>query len=250
MQTIDRYIKNTLIEGIGEAGQDKLRSAVIAVVGAGGLGSAASLYLAAAGIGRLLIIDCDIVELKNLQRQIVYSEGTVGASKTEAIYQRLKELNSQIDIRGINMRWESSREVVSAEKVDIILDCVDDIGVKFKLNDFSVESGIALVHCGVVAMQGQITTVVPGRTGCLRCIFSDTAPDNTSSDVHGILGPAAGNMGTLQAMEAIKYITGAGMCLENEILFVDYRTNTYNKVGYKKNTNCICGGGYGYSENS
>ncbi|MBA3052747.1 HesA/MoeB/ThiF family protein [bacterium] len=237
---MERYKKNILVKGIGEEGQKKLLRSKVAVVGIGGLGSAVSLYLSAAGIGELILVDNDTVDLNNLQRQILYDENSIGLPKTQAAKNRLKSLNSGIKIIPMNLSWKDAAAKLINAKTDIIVDCVDNMETKFDLNDFAILSNTPLVHSGVVSMQGQITTIIPGKTGCLRCLFPDKIPDNTSSDIFGILGPVAGNMGALQAIEVIKHITGAGKCLSNMILFIDYAENNFKTIKYEKNTDCSC----------
>ncbi|MFC2061217.1 ThiF family adenylyltransferase [Elusimicrobiota bacterium] len=235
-----RYQKNILIKGFGEKGQERLLNSKAVVTGLGGLGSAVAFYLAASGIGELIIIDNDTVNLKDLQRQILYDEESVGMNKTDAAAKKLKKLNSDIKITAFDSKWGNIEKDLLTEVPDIIVDCVDNNKTKFALNDFSVQSRIPFIHCGVVGMKGQITTIIPGKTGCLRCFFPDIVPEDISSDIEGILGPVAGNMGTLEAIEAIKYLTNSGDCLENKILFTDYKENTYEIVKYGKRKNCIC----------
>jgi adenylyltransferase/sulfurtransferase len=238
---IDRYKKNILVEDIGEQGQRKLLESKVAVVGVGGLGSAVATYLAAVGVGELILVEFDSVELINLQRQVIYDEETIGQGKAGVAKSKLSKLNSNITIKTYNSPWEEVKEQLINDKIDIIVDCVDNFKAKFALNDFAVVNRIPMIHAGVVAFGGQIITIVPGQTGCLRCLFPDRIPEETSSNIHGILGPVAGNMGTMQAIETIKYLTGSGKGLINRILFMDYRNSRFRTVEYKKNEICsVC----------
>jgi adenylyltransferase/sulfurtransferase len=238
---INRYKKNILVEDIGEKGQKKLLSSRVAIIGVGGLGSAVATYLAAVGIGELILVEFDSVELINLQRQVIYDEESIGQGKADVAKERLRKLNSDVSIKTYNSPWEEVKEQLIKDRIDIIVDCVDNFKAKFALNDFAVANKIPLIHAGVVALGGQIITIVPGQTGCLRCLFPDRVPEETSSNIHGILGPVAGNMGTMQAIEVIKYLTGSGNGLINRILFMDYRNSRFRTVEYQRNDSCrVC----------
>lgn len=236
----NRYMKNILVENFGPEGQEQLLNAKVVVVGLGGLGSIVTQYLTAAGVGSLFIVDFDKVEISNLQRQILYREKHQGYGKAEKAVETLSELNSSTRIIHKNCRWEECADEILDFKADIIIDCVDAMGVKFGLNDFAVKHRIPLVHGGTVAMGGQLTTIIPGESGCLRCIFGDVEPDHTSSDDLGILGPVAGTFGSLQALEAIKYLAGMDDILTNKLLTMDLKRMNFKTIGYAAQKNCIC----------
>jgi molybdopterin/thiamine biosynthesis adenylyltransferase len=237
---MDRYRKTTLIEGIGDEGQKRLLDSKVAVIGLGGLGSAAAFYLAAAGVGELMIVDNDTVALKDLQRQILYDEKTLGIKKPEIAKEKLAVLNSEIKITAFNSNFREIENDLVKKGLDVIIDCVDNNETKFELNDFAVRNKTLLIHSGVVGLNGQITTILPGKTGCLRCLFSDNIPEDMSSDTYGILGPVAGNIGALQAVEALKYLTGIGDCLFDKILIIDHEFNNHKLIKYEKKSDCIC----------
>lgn len=233
----EKYARHLAIYGWTDETQDKLTSAHVFVAGAGGLGSPLLFNLAAAGIGNLTICDFDTVSISNLNRQILYSESDIGKSKVFTAAERLKKLNSSINITCIDSPLsEDMTDII--KPVDIIIDCLDNFKGRFILNRMSLELGIPLVHAGISEFYGQITFLKPGETPCLACFVQSDAEDKNP----GIIGATAGILGSMQAMEAIKYITGTGDNLTNRILFVDGKTMEFTMININKNPACRCCG--------
>lgn len=225
---MQRYNRNILIEGFGEEGQRKLKAARVLVVGAGGLGSPVLLYLAAAGVGTLGIIDNDKVSLSNLQRQIIHFTEDTGREKTVSAQEKIARLNPEVDIITYNETFCERNAGELIESYDFIVDCCDNYESKFLINDTCVRAGKAFSHGAVLSMKGEVMTVVPGSP-CYRCVF-DKQPEEgviPNASQAGVLGSVAGIVGSIQATEAIKYITGVGELLTGKILIVDARSMNF-----------------------
>lgn len=217
------FSRNILVPEIGETGQAKLLAARVLVVGAGGLGSPAILYLAANGIGTVGIADPDRVELSNLQRQILHGTGDVGMEKTASAAETLRRNwpDTGLELHTTRVDADNGGEIL--ESYDFIIEATDNFAAKFTLNDLSVRGGKPLSSAGILGMYGQAMTVLPGQGPCFRCVFKEEPPQGqvpTTAD-EGVLGPVPGVMGAIQAIEAIKYITGAGRLLTGRLLTFD-----------------------------
>ncbi len=237
----ERYQRNILIEGIGEAGQAKLKAAKALVIGTGGLGSPTLFYLAAAGVGEIGVVDDDVVAVSNLQRQILHFTNDIGQMKTNSAQQKLAALNPEVKIVTYNDRFSTENATQIVNNYDIVIDCCDNFATKFLINDVCVASRKPFVHGAVVAMQGEVMTYVPGAA-CYRCLFETTLEDGmfpTASQV-GILGSVAGLTGSIQATEAIKYLTGMNGLITNRILFIDAGMMIFNFFSVKRRRACIC----------
>lgn len=234
LERYDRQIR--LFE---EEGQKKLKNSTVAVVGLGGLGSPASYYLAAAGVGKLLIIDPDEVDISNLNRQILHWEDDVdGKSKTESAKQKLEKLNSDIDVYVLDGKIQEE-SVEKLKGVDVIVDGLDNFETRYLINEFAVEEDIPFVHAAVEGSHGQLTTIIPGESPCLECIFPEP-PE--SSDVFPILGTTAGLFGVMLANEAIKIITGYGEPLVGQLFVFDLDTNNVDILDIAQDSDCpVCG---------
>jgi molybdopterin/thiamine biosynthesis adenylyltransferase len=230
-----------MVPDIGGKGQLRLRQARVLVVGAGGLGSPAALYLAAAGIGTLGIIDGDRVELSNLQRQILHSTANIGRLKVESAKQTVGALNPEVEIRAYPVRLESGNATEVMTGYDFIIDGSDNFPTKFLVNDIALKLGIAFSHAGIVRLQGQTMTVLPGKSACYRCFFKEPPPleEIVSCQQAGILGAVAGTLGTIQATEAIKYLTGfeEGL-LVDRLLTYDAKSMKFHTVDIWKDADC------------
>lgn len=187
-----------------------LESMSVAIVGVGGLGCPAALALCAAGIGRLRLIDADCVELSNLPRQLLYADTDVGRAKVEAAADRLRALAPAVAIITHRQRLQASNADELLSEDDFVIDATDGLQAKLDINDFAVRRQMAFCHAGVVAFQGQLMTVIPGVTACVRCLFPgiDADDETPSCSRQGIVGPVAGIVGALQAAQAIAYLTG------------------------------------------
>lgn len=240
---IDRYIRQIILQDIGVEGQYKMMSSSVLVIGAGGLGSPVLLYLAAAGIGRLGIIDSDVLDLSNLQRQVLYSSSDLGRYKAGLAAAAVNRLNPEIktDIHQTRLTDENAENLLSS--YDFIVDATDNFETKFLINDISVKLKKPYSHAGVLRMSGQSFTYVPGKA-CLRCLFKGPpAPDAVPScSQAGVLGAATGLIGTIQTAETLKYIIKKGDLLINRLLSVDVSTMEFRTVKFRKDRSCsVCG---------
>lgn len=240
----DRYSRNIILKEIGPPGQRKISFGKVLVVGAGGLGSPAALYCAAAGVGTIGIVDYDRVELSNLQRQILHTCSSIGQHKAYSAQQRMQELNDTILVKPYVEKLSYDNAGSIMQGYDFVIDATDNFDTKFLINDVCVQCGIPFSHAGVLGWQGQTMTVLPGITACYRCVFQEPpAPDSVPScSQAGILGSVAGMLGTIQATEAIKYLTGAGELLTDRLLVCDALTMQFRDVPVRRSRSCAaCG---------
>ncbi|MDH5440239.1 MAG: HesA/MoeB/ThiF family protein [Candidatus Bathyarchaeota archaeon] len=236
---MERYDRQIRIGSFGLEGQLKLKGAKVAVAGAGGLGCSATVYLAAAGIGHMTIIDEENVELSNLNRQIGHWNRDIGTAKAVSLSEKIRELNPGVELEPVTERITlgTVRDLISGSTV--VLDCMDNWETRFMLNKACVAARIPLVHAGVHSLYGQITTVLPGKGPCLRCILPETPQ---SEDRIPILGVTAGTLGLLEALEAIKIITGMGQPLVGRMLYFDGETTSFYEINVSKREDCpVCG---------
>lgn len=241
---IERYSRQLILPNIGGKGQEKILNAKVLVVGAGGLGSPVSLYLASAGVGKIGIVDSDKVELNNLQRQIVHSTNTVGKSKVGSAKKRLNAINPEIDIVPYDLRITSANIIDIIKDYDIVVDGSDNFPTRFLVNDACVLSKKPLSHGGIFRFDGQAITILPGKTACYRCLFPEPPPQGLipSCQEAGILGVVAGTIGTIQANEALKYILGIGNLLAGKLLVFNALDSSFRQVNVPKDPNCsVCG---------
>lgn len=235
---LERYNRQMLIPGWGEEGQKKLKAAKVAVAGIGGLGCPTSLYLTAAGVGKMVIIDKDKFELNNLNRQILGWQSDLGKFKVESAREKLNNLNSNVEIKTLveEITEENIQDLM--ENVDIVIDGQDNWETRFIINQYCVENGLPFVHAGVSALHGQITTILPHQGPCLRCLFPHTPPETEKIPVAGVT-PAL--FASLQVMEAIKLITGIGKPLTGRMLFGNGENMEFETVEVTRNSECqVC----------
>ncbi len=235
----ERYDRNIRILGFGEAGQQALGQARVLVIGAGGLGSPAILYLAAAGVGRLDIADSDCVAPSNLQRQILYTEADIGRRKAETACAAVLRLNGAVKTTPLCERLLPARLETLLLQYDCVLDCTDTREAKYQINDACVLLGVPFVHAGVRELSGQILSFAPGHA-CLRCVLPE--PQAVAAGEFGTLGAAAGVLGAMQAAEAVKLLTGLGTPLLDTLLHVDLETGAFTRVHIDRSPHCpACG---------
>lgn len=245
-EQIERYSRQIMVPDLGGKGQIRLRQRRVLIIGAGGLGSPAALYLAAAGVGTLGLVDSDRVELSNLQRQILHATPDLGRPKVESAKDKLGQLNPDVEVIIYPVRLEQHNATEIFSGYDFVIDGSDNFPTKFLVNDVAVSMGIAFSHAGIVRLQGQTMTIIPGKSACYRCLFKAPPPPEEilSCQQAGILGAVAGTMGSIQATEAIKYLVGfeEGL-LVNRLLTYDAKAMKFHTVEVKKNDNCaVCGG--------
>lgn len=240
-----RYSRHLLLEEIDVAGQEKLLASHILVIGAGGLGSAAAPYLAAAGVGHITLIDHDLVELTNLQRQIMHAESKIGHSKAASGKQFLEQLNSSIRIETIQAKATSPLLDDLLPSVDIVLDCTDNFSTRHLINASCVKHQIPLVSGSALRFDGQISVFDPRNSAspCYACIFSpDDKFEEVSCSSMGIFSPLVGIIGTMQAAQALQMMIGFGEPLVGRMLLWDARTTRIDEIKIARNTECsVCG---------
>ena len=240
----ERYQRHILLPEVGEAGQQKLFDAKILLLGAGGLGSPAAMYLAAAGVGTLGVIDMDIVDRSNLQRQIMHSVNNVGMSKTESAKSRILSLNPECNVILFNERLDASNVVDIISGFDLVVDGTDNFPTRYLLNDASVITNTPVVHGSIFRFEGQVTVLDPENGPCYRCMLPQPPPPELAPSCAeaGVLGVLPGIVGSLQALEAIKYVLSIGDSLVGRLLAFDSLEQSFRTYGVRKNPDCLaCG---------
>lgn len=243
----ERYARHLILEEVGEAGQAKLLASSVLVIGAGGLGSPLLLYLAAAGVGRLGVVDDDRVELSNLQRQVLHGTADLGRAKTESAADALARINPEIRVDRIERRLDAGNVDALIGPYDLVADGSDNFATRFLVADACYRLGKTLVSAALLRFDGQITTFKPHLGPphpCLRCLFPDEPDDDAMPrcEQAGILGALAGTMGALQASEVLKELIGIGDSLSGSLLLYDALGTVFRKVRVKRSPDCpLCG---------
>lgn len=234
---VERYRRQMML--FGEDGQERLKKANIFIAGAGGLGSPVSIYLAVAGVGMITIIDMDVVEETNLNRQILHYDRDIGRKKTTSAEEKLQELNPDIIINAIDVKVDASNAKKLVGNADGIVDAMDNYPTRYLLNDVAIAKQIPFFHGGIRGFYGQATTIIPGTTPCLKCIFPKAPP----KEVFPVIGVTAGIIGTIQSNEVIKYLTGTGDLLANRLFIWDGMQSHAEEIRIERNPSCeACGG--------
>jgi molybdopterin/thiamine biosynthesis adenylyltransferase/rhodanese-related sulfurtransferase len=240
-----RYSRHLLIPEVGEAGQLRLLQSKVLLIGAGGLGSPASLYLAAAGVGRLGIVDADVVDESNLQRQIVHSTERLGEPKVDSAKRTIEALNPDVEVVAYKERLSSENvERILADGWDVIVDGADNFPTRYLVNDASVWHDIPVVHGSIYRFEGQVTVFKPGAGPCYRCLFPAPPPPELAPSCAegGVLGVLPGIIGSLQGSEALKLVLGIGEPLVGRLLLFDALTAEFNEVSIRRDPECpVCG---------
>ncbi|MBC7120348.1 MAG: HesA/MoeB/ThiF family protein [Candidatus Methanosuratus sp.] len=233
-----RYNRQMMIKGWGEGAQLKIKAAKVAVVGLGGLGSPASLYLAAAGVGHLRLIDCDTVDLSNLNRQVLHWSSDLGRAKVESAAMKLTQLNPDIVVDPVNEALTVDNVAQLLTGIDVVVDGLDNLQSRLLVNEACVCLGIPYIYGAVYGMEGFLTTIVPGKGPCLRCIYpSASAP----SETFPVLGATPGVVASLEAAEALKLITGLGRPAIGRLVVCDVELMRFDEVTIKKDEGCpVC----------
>lgn len=239
-----RYSRHLLIPEVGLEGQRKLKGASALVIGTGGLGSPVALYLAAAGVGRIGLVDYDVVDSSNLQRQVIHGSGTVGKLKVESARERLLDLNPEIEVETYNEPFTSANAMRIAGGYDILLDGTDNFPTRYLTNDVAVFLGKPNVYASIYRFDGQVSVFYAKEGPCYRCLFPEPPPPGLvpSCAEGGVLGVLPGTIGTLQATEALKVLLGIGQPLIGRLLLYNALDSTFDFVKLKKNPKCrVCG---------
>ena len=241
---INRYSRHILLPEVGGKGQKKIIQGKILIVGAGGLGSPAALYLAAAGIGTIGLIDSDVVDLSNLQRQVIHQTPDVGRPKVVSGKEKIQALNPDVNVVMYEERLTASNALKILSGYDVVIDGVDNFPTKFLINDACYFAGKPLVHGGILRFDGRVTTIIPKQSACYRCVFKKPPPEGlvASCQEAGVIGVLAGIIGTIQATEALKLILGIGRPLTDRLLDFDARRTQFREIRIKRNPDCpLCG---------
>ncbi|MDD1742131.1 MAG: HesA/MoeB/ThiF family protein [Methanotrichaceae archaeon] len=236
-EDLKRYDRQIRLFGV--EGQKKLKKSKVFIAGAGGLGSPISIYLTAAGVGKIVVVDQDVVELSNLNRQILHWERDIGKKKALSAQEKLIEMNSSLIIETISDTLDENNASRLVGDADLIIDALDNFPARYLLNKIAIENKIPFIHGAINGFHGQAITVLPGETACLRCIFRK--PPTTST--FPVIGVTPGIIGLIQATEAIKYLTGVGELLSNKLLLWDGLKPSLDIIDMARDPMCMdCGG--------
>lgn len=244
---IERYSRHIILSEVGVEGQQKLLESKVLIIGTGGLGAPAAMFLAAAGVGTIGLVDADSVDLSNLQRQIIHQTKDVGKLKVVSGKETINEMNPDVNVITYHTFVNASNilEIIKDQDYDFIIDGTDNFGAKFLINDACVIAKKPFSHAGIIRFNGQLTTYIPdNNTPCYRCMFKEPPPEGAVPTCReaGVLGVMGGVIGTLQATEAIKYILGLGETLAGYLMTYDAIKMEFRKIKIKHNAKCgICG---------
>lgn len=231
----ERYLRQLILTELGEEGQNKLTNAKVLIVGAGGLGGPVAMYLTAAGIGHIVLCDKDVVDLSNLNRQILHSTTDLNRAKSESAHETLTSLNPLVTVETYKIAIAKNNIMDFTNGVDIIVDCLDNIDTRMVLNQHAIENKIPIMHAGIEGWNGQLTLIAPPETLCLQCLFDSYEESDKPKPV---LGAMAGVIGTMQALETIKYLAGIGENLKNTLAYYDALKMEWFKISIEKNKDC------------
>jgi molybdopterin/thiamine biosynthesis adenylyltransferase len=240
---IERYSRHILLQDIGVEGQEKISRGSVLVIGAGGLGAPVLLYLAAAGLGRLGVIDGDVVDLSNLQRQVIHFTADVGKPKVLSAKEKIEQINPDVEVVTYQDFFRADNAFELIRDYDFVIDGTDSFPIKFLINDACVLGRKPFSHGGILRFEGQTFTHLP-ETACYRCAFHSPPPPNAvpSCSQAGVLGAIAGMLGTIQAAEALKFLTGTGELLTNRLLSFEAKAMRFRTLTLRRNPHCpICG---------
>lgn len=243
---LERYSRHIILKEVGVKGQRKLLNSKVLIVGTGGLGAPAAMFLAAAGIGTIGLVDFDAVELSNLQRQIIHLTKDVGKPKVISGKETINEMNPDVNVITYQ-EWVSSAnilDIIKDQDYDFIIDGTDNFPAKFLINDACVLAAKPFSHAGIIRFQGQTMTYVPGKGPCYRCVFKEPPPADAvpTCKQAGVLGVMGGIIGTIQATEAIKYVLGVGELLNGHLLTYSALDMSFRKIKLAERKSCqVCG---------
>ena len=243
-EQIKRYSRHILLPEVGGKGQKKISEGKVLIIGTGGLGSPVAFYLAAAGVGTIGLIDDDVVDLSNLQRQILHSTKDIGRPKVESGKETLNDLNPEVNVITYGYRLNKDNILDIIKDYDIIVDGTDNFTTRYLTNDACVMTGKPFVHGGILKFVGQVFTIKPGEGPCFRCIFREPPPAGAVPNCAeaGVLGVIAGTIGVIQATEVLKYILGLGDLLVGRLLNYDALSMKFREIKLSKNPDCPCCG--------
>jgi len=239
-----RYSRQIMLPLCDIAGQQKLLAARVLIVGAGGLGSPAAMYLAAAGVGNIVLYDDDVVELSNLQRQIAHHTLDIGTDKVISTRETLNKLNPEVNVKAVKQRLSGEQLDREVKAADVVLDCSDNFSTRFAINKACVNYQTPLVSGAAIRFEGQVSVFTPGKNNspCYNCLYSSEGEELQNCSTNGVIAPVTGIIGSIQALEAMKLIIAIGETLTGRLLILDGLTMEWNTLKLKKNSNCpTCG---------
>jgi adenylyltransferase/sulfurtransferase len=239
-----RYSRQIMLPQVDVAGQEKLLASRALVVGAGGLGSPAAMYLAAAGVGHLAIADLDVVELSNLQRQLLHRDSDIGRAKADSARDTLHAINPDIAITPIAARLQGAQLTAEVSKADVVLDCSDNFDTRFAVNAACVRQRVPLVSGAAIRLQGQVAVFDAGKADspCYHCLYRDGDEAEQTCAENGVLAPLVGIIGSLQALEALKVLLGVGDTLTGRLVVFDALTHEWRTLKLQRDPGCpTCG---------
>lgn len=231
---LQRYDRQMLIPQVGRSGQQRLKEATVAIAGAGGLGSPIAMYLAAAGVGHLRLIDCDTVETGNLNRQLLHWQKDVGRPKTESALYKLTRINSDIHVEVRNTKIDAQCAPALVAGCDAVVDALDNLATRHIVNRAAVTGSIPFFHGAVNGFEGRAMSIIPGTSACLRCLYKGPSPEGATP----VIGVTSGIIGTIQATEVIKFLLGKGKLLTNRMLHYDGLAMVFREFKIRRNPDC------------
>jgi molybdopterin/thiamine biosynthesis adenylyltransferase len=251
-EQIVRYSRHIMLKEVGGEGQKKILQSKVLIIGAGGLGAPVALYLAAAGVGTLGIVDADVVDLTNLQRQVIHATPDVGKPKVQSAQETINQINPDVKVITYQTLFKAENALAILGDYDFVVDGTDNFPAKFLINDACVMANKPFSHGGILRFDGQTMTVLPGKSACYRCVFNEMPPAGVvpTCSQAGVLGAVAGILGTIQAAETLKYILGyddagnrhACSLLTDRLLIMNAKSMQFREVRFKKNPDCpVCG---------
>jgi molybdopterin/thiamine biosynthesis adenylyltransferase len=230
----ERYNRQIMIQGVGEEGQERLKEARVIIAGGGGLGSPVAIYLTAAGVGKMRLVDHDTVELSNLNRQVLHWHEDIGRSKVESAAEKLKRINPGIVVEAIEETITEKNVSRLVDGFDVIVDAMDNLPTRYLLNKAALEHNIPFFHGAIYAFEGRAMTIIPGKTACLRCVYRGVIPE----EKFPVIGVTPAVIGSIQATEVIKYLVGVGELLGNKLLIYDGLSMQFTELRVKKDPLC------------
>lgn len=239
----ERYLRNIMLEDVGEVGQEKLLNSSVLIIGAGGLGSPNAMYLGAAGIGRIGLVDFDIVEISNLQRQVIHTTKEVGIPKIQSAQAKIQAINPDVKVETYFEKFNAQNALKLINNYDFIIDATDNFAAKFLINDACVLGNKPYSHAGVLKYRGQSMTILPHKSACFACVFDNPPPVELNPTFKaGLFGVLPGLVGCIQATETINFLLGFKNLLTNKLLMIDTKTFDFRQIDVSKNTDCrVCG---------
>ncbi|MFQ9515860.1 MAG: thiazole biosynthesis adenylyltransferase ThiF [Eubacterium sp.] len=242
-EQLERYSRHIILKEVGVKGQKKLLNGKVLIIGAGGLGAPAALYLAAAGVGTIGIVDADEVDLSNLQRQVIHTTADIGKAKVKSAAETMEAINPDVTVKTYRTFVDSSNIMELIQDYDFIIDGTDNFPAKFLINDACVMAKKPFSHAGIIRFKGQLMTYVPGEGPCYRCVFKNPPPKDAvpTCKQAGVIGAMGGVIGSLQAMEAVKYLIGQGELLTGKLLTYDALKMEFHTIKLPGDHNCaVC----------